>query len=78
MRCSSKNLLGFFFEPRTEHQDMMDIPSDEDFFEEEVVTGGTYPPNSRVAKLEEEAFLDSLKQYKHVQPRIGKLSRSIL
>jgi hypothetical protein len=55
---------------------MIDIQSDEDSYQEEVVNGGTYPPNARVAKLEEEAFLDSLKQYKHVQPRIGTFQKA--
>jgi hypothetical protein len=31
--------------------------------------------NSRVAELEKEQFLESLRQYKHVQPRVGKFPR---
>lgn len=48
------------------------MEGDEEFSDIELVGGGSNAPNSRVAKLEEEAFLESLKQYKHVQPRIGK------
>lgn len=44
----------------------------EDSGPEEVLGRGEGVPNSRIVKLEEEAFLESLKQYKHVQPRIGK------
>ena len=39
------------------------------------LAGGQEPksePNERVANLEKEQFLESLRQYKHVAPRIGK------
>jgi hypothetical protein len=70
--CSLPRAVSTSFFKHRRISRMMDIPSDDDSYQEEVVSGGTYPPNSRVAKLEEEAFLDSLKQFKHVQPRIGK------
>jgi hypothetical protein len=50
----------------------MDIETSSDSGPEEVLGGGTYAKNDRIVKLEEEAFFESLKQYKHVQPRIGK------
>jgi len=56
----------------------MDIDTASDSGPEEVLGGGNYAPNARIVKLEEEAFLESLKQYKHVQPRIGKTAEYIL
>ena len=40
----------------------------------DVVIDRVGEPNERVANLEKEAFLESLRQYKHVAPRIGKFN----
>jgi len=56
----------------------MDSDREEDQGPDEVLGGGTYAPNARTVLLEQEAYLESLKQFKHVQPRIGKETEHIL
>jgi hypothetical protein len=51
---------------------------EEDHGPDEVLGGGTHAPNARTVLLEQEAYLESLKQFKHVQPRIGKEAEHIL